>query len=61
MDPYRDDAREVFPRKLESVNGDSIYRLRVFGGWVVKYSGYSCGGICFVPDPEHRWILEEKK
>ncbi len=43
----------------------STYRLKVFGGWVVKEVSEGFGdnadsiSICFVPDPNHEWKLEE--
>lgn len=38
-------------------------RAPVFGGWLVKFYddrqrsniGTVLGGVCFVPDPEHKW------
>jgi hypothetical protein len=35
--------------------GDEIDRIEVPGGWLVR-TGYDGNfGICFYPDPEHKW------
>lgn len=53
---------------------DYHQRAKVFGGWLVKtfvnvshyteYNGMQDGwdwrvAMCFVPDPSHKWIVEE--
>ena len=57
-----------YSRKWEKISQDTL-RLMVFGGWLVRsQDAYTIGdseatpielGICFVPDPNHQWILEE--
>jgi len=36
-------------------------RARVPGGWLVETQNFTpnCGGLTFVPDPEHRWVLTD--
>ncbi|KAB1175034.1 hypothetical protein [Photobacterium damselae] len=36
------------------------YRAKVKGGWLVETENYAgnCGGLAFVPDANHEWILE---
>ena len=33
-------------------------RARVPGGWLVYVGQYETGGVAFVPDPEHAWVLD---
>ena len=51
--------------KNKSKNGNGkpqyTYRAKVIGGWLVETENFtgSCGGLTFIPDPEHAWILED--
>lgn len=47
-------TKQKFSRSWETINS-TLYRLKVFGGWVVEIVGTS---ITFVPDPNHEWELE---
>jgi hypothetical protein len=54
-----------FPREWEEVT-DYTSRLKVYGGWVVcewcwGENGDASNSICFVPDHEHLWKLEEER
>ena len=35
-------------------------RMKVEGGWVVKFTALSTGhiGMTFVPDPKHKWEID---
>lgn len=57
--PYRGIEGETFTRDWEEV-GNGVYRLRVPGGWLARYSGYYGGGICFTPDCDRRWVLPKR-
>ena len=39
------------------------YRMKVFGGWLVRDEFWSCEdtkvNLCFVPDQYHAWECEE--
>lgn len=62
-----------YPRKLEIVLIDiyeGIYylcRLKVPGGWIVteesgpEKHGPFATSMCFVPDPNHEWELEDER
>lgn len=52
--PYRGMEGETFSREWENI-GNDCDRLRVYGGWLARYS-YK-GGLCFIPDHDGRWIL----
>ncbi len=41
----------------------SVYRAQVLGGWLVETQSHrvGCGGLTFVPDPDHSWTLEPLK
>jgi len=54
--PYRGIEGEVFSLKWQSLD-NSCDRLRVYGGWLVKYAGYEKGGLCFIPDHDGRWVI----
>ena len=60
--------------KFEDID-DNHQRAKVHGGWIVKtfenvihdvYEGMMRDGwdwrvaMCFVPDPNHEWIIEDK-
>ncbi|MBU4311913.1 MAG: hypothetical protein KJ706_04275 [Candidatus Omnitrophica bacterium] len=60
-----------YPRKWENVNKGTD-RLMVVGGWIlsVEASTTTPNGtagvavsetLCFVPDPDHTWELEDEK
>ncbi len=42
-------------------SGIGVLRAKVPGGWLVRAeeTGGSRDGICFYPDPEHEWTIEE--
>lgn len=42
--------------KWEQVDGWTL-RLKIYGGWLVTHRNPS--GMTFVPDPEHKWVIEE--
>lgn len=48
--------------KAKGSNGGPqyTYRAKVIGGWLVETQNYTgqCGGLTFVPDPNHEWQLE---
>ncbi len=58
---------ERYPRIWEPVNPtkvpgtfDLTYRLKVYGGWLVQdVNGEDGITMVYVPDPDHRWILED--
>ena len=40
-------------------------RAKVFGGWLVQVfagrpDGDYCSSMCFVSDPKHEWVIDEK-
>lgn len=35
----------------------SIFRAKVYGGWLVARSSKD-SGITFIPDPEHKWKIQ---
>lgn len=41
---------------LEWEEVGDVHRIRVPGGWLVKDGYYEAVGICFYPDPEHKWL-----
>ena len=45
--------------------GEGSCRLKVPGGWVVNFHNSSlfaeAEAVCFVPDKDHSWELEDKK
>lgn len=43
--------------KWEIIIPDDLRRIMVVGGWIVK-NGYA-GSICFVPDPDHKWLTDQ--
>ena len=57
--------QEKYPREWEVFttwwnNGHyDVARLKVFGGWIVQVE--ASHNPCFVPDPDHKWVLEEEK
>jgi len=64
-------APAKFSREWERVEGHT-FRLKVPGGWLVQI--YNCElspdgsnlnpsspGLCFYPDPNHEWLLEEER
>ena len=73
MKPKGDDMTE-YPREWEEVS-DQTLRLKVPEGWVVQVEQYVIEydkhdnkipkflttAVCFVPDPEHKWKLEDSK
>lgn len=48
-----------YPRKWEKIKRFT-YRLKVPGGWIVSDTGGAGLGICFFPDPNYEWMLEEE-
>jgi len=42
----------VFEWQLISVEGGNTYRMKVYGGWVMRY-GQS--NLVFIPDAHHSW------
>jgi len=52
--PYRGIEGETFSREWNGI-GNDCDRLRVYGGWLVRYA-YK-GGLCFIPDHDGRWVL----
>jgi hypothetical protein len=56
--PYRGLEGETFSCEWQDIDRGCI-RLRVYGGWLVRYSGYNAGGLCFVQDHDGRWVLRE--
>lgn len=54
--PYRGLEGETFSLEWEDIDGGCL-RLRVYGGWLVRYSGYEKGGLCFIPDHDGRWVI----
>jgi len=49
-----------YSRKWEDV-GDSIHRLKVHGGWLIRSwdpTNMTNQAVCYVPDPSHTWELE---
>ncbi|MDP2940511.1 MAG: hypothetical protein Q8O13_10665 [Candidatus Omnitrophota bacterium] len=64
--------KEKYPRAWEEVSKEEAislhtYRLRVYGGWLVRTFGRSessnviSQAVCFVPDEAGHWKLEEEK
>ena len=56
-----------YPREWEKITV-CVGRLKVFGGWLVNSSRweitssiYASQTMCFVPDPNHEWELEEER
>ena len=55
-------------RKWDTVIEGSLYRLKIFGGWLVSEisdvdtvdANNQVTSICFVPDPKHEWDLNEE-
>lgn len=47
---------QKYPREWEIISNACI-RLKVFGGWVIEVEH----GACYVPDPNHSWVLEDEK
>ncbi len=33
----------------------SVYRAKVYGGWLVRISAYEAEALTFYPDPNHVW------
>lgn len=52
-----------YPRKWEIIRHGS-YRLKVPGGWLVSSeifeTEYPATSVCFFPDPENLWELEDE-
>lgn len=51
-----------YPRKWEEISDSEglTARLKVPGGWIVQQSNLNFGtAMCFVPDPDYKWILED--
>lgn len=49
-----------YPRQWEEVGSyPYFFRLQVHGGWLVAAEFHDDTTICFVPDPNHEWNLEE--
>ena len=46
----------IYSREFQEVC-ESVARLKVFGGWLIRTTGYSAVAICFYPDPNHDWKL----
>lgn len=44
----------------ENVGGGRTYRHKVPGGWLVSITRNGTGGqgLCFYPDPEHKWEIK---
>ena len=68
--------KKKYPRKWEEVSKEEeinldTYRLRVYGGWLVRTFGGRLTGhvsgdvisqaVCFVKDEHGHWQLEEEK
>ena len=57
--PYNVAIEERDLRGLERIEwerfGNNLYRLKVFGGWIV-IEGHATPGV-FVPDPQHDWVI----
>jgi hypothetical protein len=58
-----------YPREWERVT-DDMNRMKIFGGWIIcLYDLTINGGIEWwnlraafpVPDPDHKWVLEEER
>lgn len=32
-----------------------VYRLKIYGGWLVKTDNLSCDSLIFIEDREHKW------
>lgn len=53
-----------YPINLELISsnqGDNLFRLKVPNGWIVERTLDGAIGICFVPDPEHIWEIDNKE
>ena len=53
--------KTYFPRVWEEVDKEGTARLEIYGGWLVYSSFGDTETMCFVPDPEHKWILVPKE
>ncbi len=52
---------KIYPRKWEEVNSyPYFFRLQVPGGWLVAVELHETTSVCFSPDPNHEWILEQE-
>lgn len=40
--------------------GPILYRCKVRGGWIVATGKGEGAGVTFVPDDDHRWVLQRK-
>jgi hypothetical protein len=52
---------EAIRNEGDSGRPQGTYRAKVPGGWLVETQNIagSCGGLTFLPDPEHRWTLSD--
>lgn len=48
-----------YPREFEEFSRGH-FRMQVHGGWIVEQTN-PVAGMLFVPDPTHKWFLEEVK
>lgn len=54
--------RKKYSGKWEEVESyPYFFRMEVPGGWIVTVELHDISSTCFVPDPEHEWILEGKQ
>ena len=49
-----------YSREWEKVS-HMFTRLRVPGGWVVNAWNEDNDFLCFVPDADHQWVLEDEQ